>query len=360
MRQYIRLFIIAMTFIGAEHASAARSWNPVIRSLEKLVEAEPNQDEAAMNRLQGDAFVHFLILTNVKPMHPGLARIVADTSRDWRLRRLCALALYEGTSRRVRDRLLPVIMDSGEHVQVRAAAVFGLSAWAGQDRAVRDAMAKIARDPATPKIILHEIMAVLSGARTEDIELLIQFIQDRESSYSHKAMEALVRSRHPDAPSLVTRYLKDPRLNRGLLSTILSELDGMADYDPARFQSISREVEPEIVRQIEGGFIPIEAISISAKARYKSAVKSLIKLMNDPSQEPMIVWKCAMALGEIGDSCALPHLRMLWGNIPIDPRGDYQLRKLKASLERGRRNQIIPGIENAIQKLERAEPCSTY
>ena len=82
----IGLFVALLSVAGVR-AQAARSLNPILRDLEKLVAAEKGEDAAAMDRLESEAQGHFMLLMNAKWAHPGLAAVVADKSRDWRLRR---------------------------------------------------------------------------------------------------------------------------------------------------------------------------------------------------------------------------------------------------------------------------------
>ena len=47
--------LVVVVVLAAVSAQAARSLNPILRDLEKLVAAEKGQDEAAMDRLESEA-----------------------------------------------------------------------------------------------------------------------------------------------------------------------------------------------------------------------------------------------------------------------------------------------------------------
>ncbi|MDX2152098.1 MAG: HEAT repeat domain-containing protein [Bryobacteraceae bacterium] len=336
------------------------SVDEVLADMEKVVVASPRQDRQGVEALVSSVQGHYMELR----LHPFARRkrllvVVKDKEKDWRFRRLAAMGLAMDDDKSLAAPLLRIVNDPGEADGVRGGAAIGLSMVAVKHESVCRELNKSLGGGNHSRDLLDDIMTVIGACGCDDIDLMSKLQKEpakglNQIGLNFNSIRCLVASTNPKAVERLAEIILDEPDKSYTRGVALEEMLQVARHRPKEFEKVAPRLVEPVLKLLEvetfGQGNLDDLIVLLGKTRDSRAVDPLLTIMRD-TRHTVIVWRCVEALGEIGDTRALPALEQLWKGIPADPRNDYGLRSYYKAWKEGRRDKFVPALRKAILQM---------
>ena len=292
-----------------------------------------------------------------------LLQAVMDKSNSWCVRYFAAVSLSQSKAEEIVDPLISVVLDRNAPPLVRAGAAIGLQTVVLRNQRVKDALTSVLYEPNVPSIVTAKVMVCLGQVGVDDLDLMLKIANSPVRSLNglgtnFNAIRAIATSKNPKALDLLFALLDKYPPNSLLRGVVIDEWTAIADSNPRRFapwrERLAEKLIPVSRQEIFGAGNLNSVIKLMGKTHSPIVVDRLIELMEDPSQDPVIVAFSAQALGIIGDRRALPHVKKLWNNLPNDTRGGNEFGRLLSAYKRGdKSDQNVWDIKEALDRLSK-------
>ncbi len=325
------VLIISAVFAAAQTASPPSGSDPKVAAAVAEIDAyaakvqDKDEQEAVEDVFMRSQFaIHRLARVGPSAVVP-IQSILADPSRDWKLKAMMCEALGKINDASSASLLAKIAADSGQHEFVRAAAGHALAAMGRSD--FDGAVESIVSNPAIPPSVRARTMMAAGAVGFDDVDWLKRAAQgdglglpdDPNAKISQElggimlnAQRALGASRNPKALDA------------------LIELQGKYPTNGIYTEMLARKKDPRSIPVLlkvltyknPNGFTS-DAMMLAADAlgtmKVEAAVDPLIDVVkNDPNE--LFVGRAALALAAIGDQRAVKPIQNVIDHLKTDPR----------------------------------------
>lgn len=276
----------------------------------------------------------------------GLLKSVRDKSLDWKTRFLL-LERVEGAGKKKisRDAELglysDVLLDNGEHAQLRRRAAEALMEPSRTEPKARNALEKAAKDKNLPGDVLWSVMVSVGSSGVDDVDTLAELMKrpaktNNEIGINLNAVRALGQSKDPRAVGMLFKILDESQPDSFFNVEALQQLAWM-NKDLEKRNNLRPMLVPRLLKLLDDrsriGASRQTAARMLLRMNERKAIPQILKWVKPKDEggggDTSDVGWAFDILAEFKAKEVMPELQKALDNVPNDPRWEWEKNKAK-------------------------------